>query len=358
MGLRNPFRIQVDSDGVAYVTDYAPDSQFPQQFHGPPGVGRVLVVREPANYGWPLCYSPELPYYRWNFGTQQPLDSPPQPFECDNSSHGPPNDSRWNLNGGPSVEAGLQEAPPVGRPELWYSYRDNQNPAQGTPCFAAYGPDPLGTCPQLFPELFTGGVGPHGAAPYEYNASNPATTKFPPYYDGAFVLGEFTQDSMREIRLDSQGHVFKINRFLNCAQAPRTVQPFECDNPMDMQFGADGSFYLLTYGDGFFTPNHFDAGMYRWDYVKGGRAPTAAMDATPDNGPAPLTVQFSSTGSSDPDFGDSIEFAWDFTDDGHVDSIDPAPSFIYADAGTYTARLTVTDSAGNSDTVTRVITVG
>ena len=41
---------------------------------------------------------------------------------------------------------------------------------------------------------------------------------------------------------------------------------------MDMQFGADGAFYLLTYGDGFFAANA-DAGMYKWEYVKGQRAP-------------------------------------------------------------------------------------
>ena len=39
---------------------------------------------------------------------------------------------------------------------------------------------------------------------------------------------------------------------------------------MDMQWGADGNFYLLTYGDGFFDINA-DAGMYRWEYVKGQR---------------------------------------------------------------------------------------
>ncbi len=39
MGFRNPFRIQVDENDVAYVSDYSPDSQTPQQFHGPPGVG-------------------------------------------------------------------------------------------------------------------------------------------------------------------------------------------------------------------------------------------------------------------------------------------------------------------------------
>ena len=60
---------------------------------------------------------------------------------------------------------------------------------------------------------------------------------------------------------------------------------FECDNPMDMQFGKDGSFYLLTYGDGFFAAN-LDAGMYRWDYVKGQRAPKAVLTHRPDRRPA------------------------------------------------------------------------
>ena len=74
MGFRNPFRIQVDSKNVAYITDYSPDSQVPQQFRGPQGTGRVEVVRKPANYGWPLCVTPDLPYYRWNFNTSTPLD--------------------------------------------------------------------------------------------------------------------------------------------------------------------------------------------------------------------------------------------------------------------------------------------
>jgi PKD repeat protein/type 1 glutamine amidotransferase len=357
MGFRNPFRIQVDSHDVAYVTDYSPDSQVPQQFRGPAGTGRVEVVRKPSNYGWPLCYSPDLPYYRWNFNTSTPLDNPAQPYECNNPTQGAPNDSRWNVNGGPSVEPGLTVLPPIAQPDIWYSYRDNQNPPQGTPCFASYGPTP-GTCPQLFPELFTGGVGPHGAAPYEYDASNTNATKFPPYYDGAYVLGEFTQDTMREIRVDSAGKTFKINQFMNCGQAlVKTAFPFECDNPMDMQFGADGNFYLLTYGDGFFAQNA-DAGMYRWEYVKGQRAPTAVIGATPTSGRSPLTVQFSSAGSKDPDPGDSIEFAWDFTNDGVTDSIDPNPSFTYTSNGVYTAKLTVKDSSGKSDSKTTVITVG
>ena len=139
-------------------------------------------------------------------------------------------------------------------------------------------------CPQLFPEFRTGGVGPHGAARVRLRPRQPDPTKFPPYYDGAVFFGEFTRDFLREIRLDSEDQVFKINNLLNCGAvggAPTPARPFECDNPMDLQFDEHGHFYLLTYGDGFFAINN-DAGMYRWDYVKGQRAPVVVLTADAD----------------------------------------------------------------------------
>ena len=69
-------------------------------------------------------------------------------------------------------------------------------------------------------------------------------------------------------------------------------------------------------------------------------------------------MRFSSEGTRDPDPRDSIEFAWDFDDDGTVDSIDPNPTHVYTANGVYTAKLTVTDSSGKADTKTTVITVG
>ena len=270
MGFRNPFRLTLDKNDVAYISDYSPDSNVPVQFRGPAGTGRFQVVEKPANYGWPLCYQPDLPYYKWDFNTSTPLPSAaaPEVHECDNPTRGPQNTSRWVANGGPAVEPGLEYGPPIERSEIWYSYRDN-NAAflYGTPCFPdSYGPGApatpvAGMCPQLFPELFTGGVGPHGTAPYDYDPSNPSPTKFPPYYDGSFIIGEFTQDTMREVKLDSLGRVFKINQALNCGPAPPlATRPFLCDNPMDMEFGPDGNLYLLTYGDGFFNINP-DAAM-------------------------------------------------------------------------------------------------
>ena len=120
---------------------------------------------------------------------------------------------------------------------------------------------------------------------------------------------------------------------------------------MDQQFGADGNYYLLTYGDGFFTANP-DAGLYRFEYVAGPQRPQAVLNADPTSGTAPLTVQFSSAGSRDPDEGDSIRFEWDFDGNGTVDSIDPNPTHTYTANGVYTARLTVTDAAGKSDSKT------
>ena len=285
--------------------------------------------------------------YMWDFNTQTTFG---EQFDCGDDDRAPANTSRWNT--------GQRHGPPITQPDVWYSYNDNASPPIGTPCLAYYD-NSGGTCPQLFPELGTGGVGPHGAAKYEFDPDNPSETKFPPYYDGAVFFGEFTRDYLREIRIDSKGGVHKINNVLNCGAFGSTANPFECDNPMDLQFGADGSFYLLTYGDGFFVANP-DAGLYRFDYVAGPQRPRAVMNATPTNGAAPLTVQFSSEGSNDPDENDSITFQWDFGVPGTDadQSTDPNPSYTYMATGVYTARLTVTDSTGKSQSRTIQITVG
>lgn len=344
MGFRNPFRIQVDENDVAYVTDYSPDSQSPTPLRAAAGTGRMEIVRHPANYGWPMCYSPTLPMYDWNFNTQT---SKGRTYDCGDPTHGPTNDSRWNT--------GQEVLPPITQPDVWYSYRED---LWGTPCFGSYNTTTAQPCPSLFPELGTGGVGPHGAAKYHYDPDNPSTTKFPPYYDNAVFFGEFTRDYLREIRLDSQNRVFKINNLLNCGQAVITTPfPFECDNPMDLQFGSDGNFYLLTYGDSFFAANP-DAGLYRFSYVKGTRAPNAVLNADRTDGAVPLTVQFNSTGTKDPDPGDALFYEWDFNGDGAVDSTDPAASYTYTTAGVYVAKLTVTDSAGKKDIKTITITAG
>ena len=152
MGFRNPFRIQVDENDVAYISDYSPDSQTPQRSRGPAGTGRFEIVRKPANYGWPTCYKRDLPYYQWNYHEFAPgtttagtplLDANGAPMLHDCSGPTQRNDSLWNIEGGPSVEPGLRDVPPVTDPDIWYSYRDNNTASPlGTPCLGYYAPTP------------------------------------------------------------------------------------------------------------------------------------------------------------------------------------------------------------------------
>src|SRR4051794_29567823 len=376
MGFRNPFRLQVDENDVAYVSDYSPDSQTPQRSRGPAGVGRFEIVRKPANYGWPTCYKRDLPYFQWNYhefalntttaGTPL-LDANGAPMLHDCSGPTQRNDSLWNIEGGPSVEPGLRDVPPVTDPDIWYSYRDNNTASPlGTPCLGYYAPTagpaaPGSTteCPRLFPELYTGGVGPHGMTKYHYDAATPSAKKFPPYYDNSVIFGEWTQDTLREAKIDDQGRIQKINTVLDCgsrANAAAGTFLFECDNPMDLQFGSDGAFYLLTYGNGFNVISP-DAGMYKWEYVKGKRAPKAVLTTDKTDGASPLTVNFSSAGSLDEDPGDSIRYEWNFGDGSPI-STEPNPTHVYTQRGRFTAVLTVLDSSGEKTSTSTIITSG
>lgn len=72
-------------------------------------------------------------------------------------------------------------------------------------------------------------------------------------------------------------------------------------------------------------------------------APTAVASASPSSGVAPLTVGFSSSGSKDD--GTLVGYLWEFGD-GTASSTEANPQHVYSNAGSYTAKLTVTDDVG------------
>jgi hypothetical protein len=72
---------------------------------------------------------------------------------------------------------------------------------------------------------------------------------------------------------------------------------------------------------------------------------------------SPLTVQFSSAGTADPD-GDTLRYAWDFDADGRIDSRAQNPSFTYTEDGVYEATLIVTDPTGRRAWASVQIVVG
>lgn len=85
-------------------------------------------------------------------------------------------------------------------------------------------------------------------------------------------------------------------------------------------------------------------------------APVAFMTAAPTSGGRPLSVIFSACGSYDPD-GSIASYGWDFTNDGTTDATGLTASHVYPAAGTFTAKLTVTDNAGLTGSTTVQITV-
>ena len=74
--------------------------------------------------------------------------------------------------------------------------------------------------------------------------------------------------------------------------------------------------------------------------------PVAAFSGTPLSGNAPLSVKF-----TDASTGSITSRAWDFTNDGIVDSTEQSPTFVYTAAGTYTVNLTVSGPGGKDSEI-------
>ncbi|MFN0030241.1 MAG: PKD domain-containing protein [Acidimicrobiales bacterium] len=126
---------------------------------------------------------------------------------------------------------------------------------------------------------------------------------------------------------------------------------------------AAGTYYVEIDGVGFGDPassgysDYGSLGEYRLTgsvVASTNQPPTATINATPTSGTGPLTVNFTSTGSSDPE-GAALTFAWNFGDG--TTATGPTAGHTYQNAGAYTATLTVTDSAGASASASTVITV-
>jgi PKD repeat protein/glucose/arabinose dehydrogenase/type 1 glutamine amidotransferase len=320
MGFRNPFRFSVDpKTGWIGLADYAPDSGTDNLANrGPAGIVEWNLIKTPGNYGWPLCMGANEPFRDVDY-TTSPVTVGAF-FTCAN----PVNDSVRNT--------GLTNLPPARAPEMFYGYSKSSVPAV----------IPAG-----------GGLAPMGGPFYDYDADLDSDVKFPEYFDGKAFFYEWSKNRVYQMTLDrgpattTPGKLEKITRFL-------PNQTFL--SPQDMKFGPDGALYTLEWGGGFGRDNP-NSGIYRIDYINGSRRPVARATATPDNGQEPLTVSFSSAASSDPE-GSALTFAWDFQDDGTVDSTAANPTFQYSAPGGYTVRLTVTDDAGKTGTTTIPVVVG
>ncbi|WP_436839961.1 lectin [Streptomyces althioticus] len=303
MGFRNPFRMSVDqATGTVHVGDYGPDAGTASSSRGPAGQVEFNRITRAGNYGWPYCTGRNDAYVDHDFAS----GSSGARFDCS----APKNTSPHNT--------GLTDLPPA--QPAWLPYDGGS-----------------------VPEFGTGSESPMGGPVYRYDAESASDVKFPEEYDGDFFAGEFGRRWIKRIETGGDGTVRTINAF-----------PWNGTQVMDMAFGPDGALYVLDYGTGYFNGDHNSA-LYRIEHVTGGRAPVAQAAANRTSGIAPLTVAFSSSGTSDPD-GDTLGYAWTFGDGATSAAADP--SHTYTANGQYTATLKVTDPSGKSATASLQVTVG
>ncbi|MDG9688892.1 PQQ-dependent sugar dehydrogenase [Streptomyces sp. DH17] len=303
MGFRNPFRMSVDkATGTVYVGDYGPDAGTANASRGPAGQVEFNRVTRAGNFGWPYCTGDNDAYVDHDFAT----GGAGATFDC----AAPKNTSPRNT--------GLTDLPPA--QPAWIPYDGGS-----------------------VPEFGNGSESPMGGPVYRYDPDSASDVKFPEAYDGDFFAGEFGRRWIKRVEAGGDGAVQSINAF-----------PWSGTQVMDMAFGPDGALYVLDYGTGYFNGDANSA-LYRIEHVTGGHAPVAQAGANTTSGKAPLTVAFSSAGSSDAD-GDALTHAWDFGDGATSTAADPTHT--YTADGQYTATLKVTDSTGKSATASVHITVG
>jgi hypothetical protein len=111
-----------------------------------------------------------------------------------------------------------------------------------------------------------------GGPVYHYDPSLISAVKLPAYYDKTLFIFEWSRRWIKEVKLDDNGNLLKINPFMPTTTFTR---------PIDMTVGPDGAIYLLEWG-GTFGGNNADAQLARIEYTG---APTCGLDADNDGVP-------------------------------------------------------------------------
>ncbi len=162
---------------------------------------------------------------------------------------------------------------------------------------------------------------------------------FPAGYSGGLFLADHTRNC-----------IWFMPKGANGQPSPSTTQVFvaAAANPIDLQIGPGGDLFYVNFEGG---------AIHRLTATGGNIPPTAAMQASPLTGPAPLTVNFGSIGSFDPE-ATALAFAWDLDGDGLFDDATTASAqWTYHQAANVTVGLRVTDGNSLSTIVTKTLSV-
>ena len=176
-------------------------------------------------------------------------------------------------------------------------------------------------------------------------------TQFPSSYQGSFFFADYTQNWIKRLTFDANGNVTGV---FNFEPADGSV-----DGPYGdivyMTEGPEGALYYLDLGYSDISGTFGVSKIRRIEFIQSDLPPVAVASASPTQGPTPLTVNFSSSGSSDPE-GQPLSYSWNFGDG--TTSTQANPSHTYAVAGPYQVRLTVSDGVNSTLSTPIAISAG
>ena len=149
-----------------------------------------------------------------------------------------------------------------------------------------------------------------------------------------------------------RGGLFVADYVRNCIVVlPDSGGGVPSSTAMPFSSAAAGPVMLTTDPSGNLVYVSFNAGeIHRIRY----QPPVASFTASPSSGPVPLPVSFDGSASSAP--AGVTAYDWDFGD-GSAHGSGVTAQHTYAVGGTFSARLTVTDLNGLTDTMSRTIAV-
>ena len=162
---------------------------------------------------------------------------------------------------------------------------------------------------------------------------------YPDEFDGNMFFGDFSAGFLKVLNLDAGGAVTGTTAF--ASEWAGT----------DLMLTPGGDLAFTDFGTG--EPG--SGSLKRLVYAPAAGTPMSIASLDTEAGGRPLTVSFSSAGSSDPE-GQPLTYDWDF-DDGSAHSTAAKPSHVYTDAGVYHPTLTVDDGDGHTDSMNLTVSV-
>jgi glucose/arabinose dehydrogenase/peptidoglycan/xylan/chitin deacetylase (PgdA/CDA1 family) len=170
------------------------------------------------------------------------------------------------------------------------------------------------------------------------SGSFPTGNAYPASYLSTMFFGDYAQNWMKTMTVSGTDTNPVIADFGNAADGT--------NGPVEFVTGPEGNVYFISI---------YTGELKKLTHTSGNRQPIVNISATPTSGVAPLTVNFSSAGTNDPD-GNPITYLWNFGNNATSSAANP--SRVYSANGVYNATLTVFDNQGGQTTKSIKITVG